>query len=73
MAFIPTCRDLQIRDTYDDFDAKKEREMGVVAKVKKVLFRQPVRTVHRELGNRHIQRIRWVCILRTGTPAMLTG
>ncbi|KAL1848728.1 hypothetical protein Daus18300_013518 [Diaporthe australafricana] len=46
VAVVLTCRDLEIRDAYDDFDAKREREMGVVGKVKKALFGQPIRTVH---------------------------
>ncbi|KAJ0108224.1 hypothetical protein J7T55_000189 [Diaporthe amygdali] len=45
---ILTCRDLEIRDAYDDFDAKMESEMGVVEKMKRTLFGQPIKTVHGE-------------------------
>lgn len=48
VAIVLTCRDLEIRDAYDDFDAKMESELGVVEKVKRIIFGQPVKTVHGE-------------------------
>lgn len=48
VAVILTCRDLEVRDAYDDFDAKREGELGVVEKMKRALSGQPVRTVHGE-------------------------
>lgn len=48
VAVILTCRDLEIRDAYADFDAKRESELGVVEKMKRMLFGQPIRTVHGE-------------------------
>lgn len=48
VAVILTCRDLEIRDAYDDFDAKREKELGVVEKAKRAVFGQPVKTVHGE-------------------------
>lgn len=48
VAIILTCRDLEIRDAYDDFDAKRESELGVADKMKRTLFGQPVKTVHGE-------------------------
>lgn len=48
VAIILTCRDLEIRDAYDDFDAKRESELVVVQKMKRTLFGQPVKTVHGE-------------------------
>lgn len=50
VAIILTCRDLEIRDAYDDFDAKRESELGGVGKMKRTLFGQPVKTVHGELA-----------------------
>ncbi|KAI0440501.1 putative cytochrome P450 [Xylaria telfairii] len=43
---ILTCRDLEIRDAYDDFDAMKERQMTAWGRWKTSLFGQPIRTVH---------------------------
>lgn len=48
VAVILTCRDLEIRDAYDDFDAKMESELGVVEKTKRALFGQSVKTIHGE-------------------------
>ncbi|KAI3391108.1 hypothetical protein diail_7959 [Diaporthe ilicicola] len=48
IAVILTCRDLELRDAYDDFDAERERELGFVEKTKRKFFGQPVRTVHGE-------------------------
>lgn len=48
VAIILTCRDLEIRDAYDDFDAKRDSELGFVEKTKRKLFGQPIRTVHGE-------------------------
>ncbi|KAK6200867.1 hypothetical protein LQW54_009451 [Pestalotiopsis sp. IQ-011] len=38
IAVILTCRDLEIRDAYDDFDAKVKREMGFGEKCKRKLL-----------------------------------
>ncbi|KAI4598005.1 hypothetical protein KJ359_003814 [Pestalotiopsis sp. 9143b] len=48
IAIILTCRDLEIRDAYDDFDAKVQREMSFGEKFKRKLFGEPVMTVHGE-------------------------
>lgn len=48
VAVVLTCRDLKLRDAYDDFDAKRESELGVVEKTRRALFGTPVRTVHGE-------------------------
>lgn len=48
IAIILTCRDLEIRDAYDDFDAKVQREMGFAEKCKRRLLGEPVMTVHGE-------------------------
>jgi hypothetical protein len=48
VAVILTCWDLEIRDAYDDFDAKQERELGFMQRTRRRLFGQPVRTVHGE-------------------------
>ncbi|VUC21091.1 unnamed protein product [Clonostachys rosea] len=45
VAVILTCRELEIKDAYADFDAKREREMGLFAKVKRRLFGGPIRTL----------------------------
>ncbi|CAI6078352.1 unnamed protein product [Clonostachys chloroleuca] len=46
VAVILTCRELQIRDAYAGFDAKREREMGWFARVRRRLFGGPIRTLH---------------------------
>lgn len=48
VAIILTCRDIEIRDAYDDFDVKRMKELSVFAKMKRTLFGQPVKTVHGE-------------------------
>ena len=48
IAVILTCRDLEIRDAYDDFDARKRNEMGVFEKVKRTFFGEPIRTLYGE-------------------------
>lgn len=48
IAAILTIRDLEIRDAYEDFDAKAQREMGIGERWKRRLFGEPVRTVHGE-------------------------
>jgi cytochrome P450 len=48
VAVILTCRDLKLRDAYDDFDAKKEKEMGVFERLKRALVGAPIRTLHGE-------------------------
>jgi cytochrome P450 len=48
VAVVLTCRDLELRDAYDDFDAKRESELGVAEKTKRALFGTPVKTVHGE-------------------------
>lgn len=48
LAIILTCRDIEIRDAYDEFDAKRERELGVLERMKRKLFGQPVKTLHGE-------------------------
>ncbi|ROW11887.1 hypothetical protein VPNG_04989 [Cytospora leucostoma] len=46
VAVILTCRDLEIRDAYDDYDAQRESELSVVEKIKRTLLGNPVKTVH---------------------------
>lgn len=48
LAIILTCRDIEIRDAYEEFDAKRERELGAFEKMKRKLFGQPVKTLHGE-------------------------
>ncbi|KAK7738318.1 hypothetical protein SLS53_006126 [Cytospora paraplurivora] len=48
VAVILTCRDLEIRDSYDDYDAKRESELSIVEKMKRTLFGHPIKTVHGE-------------------------
>ncbi|GAP90257.1 putative cytochrome P450 [Rosellinia necatrix] len=43
---ILTCRDIEIKDAYGDFDAMKERRMTVWGRWKTSLFGQPIKTVH---------------------------
>ncbi|KAI0536510.1 putative cytochrome P450 [Xylaria digitata] len=43
---ILTCRDLKIRDAYDDFDATRQRQMGIWGRWKTRLFGEPIKTVH---------------------------
>ncbi|KAI1855547.1 hypothetical protein JX266_000412 [Neoarthrinium moseri] len=46
IAVVLTCRDLEIRDAYNDFDAKMDNEMGMGEKVKRRIFGEPIRTLH---------------------------
>ncbi|KAI1872994.1 hypothetical protein JX265_004629 [Neoarthrinium moseri] len=46
IAVVLTCRDLEIRDAYDDFDAKMDNEMGIGEKLKRWIFGEPMRTLH---------------------------
>ncbi|KAJ3578867.1 hypothetical protein NPX13_g1693 [Xylaria arbuscula] len=46
IVIILTCRDLEIRDAYDDFDAMKEHQMSAWGRWKTSLFGQPIKTVH---------------------------
>lgn len=48
MVVILTCRDLEIRDAYDNFDARRESQLSAVGKIKRALFGQPIKTVHGE-------------------------
>lgn len=48
VALVLTCRDLELQDAYDEFDARREKELSFVEKAKRVLFGEPVRTVHGE-------------------------
>lgn len=48
VALILTCRDLEIRDAYVDFDAKRAREMGMFEKLRNKVFGEPLKTVHGE-------------------------
>lgn len=48
VAVILTCRDLEIRDAYDDFDAENEKHRGAWSKLKGALFGEPIKTVHGE-------------------------
>jgi len=48
IAVILTCRDLEIRDAYADFDAKRDREMGAFERVKRQLVGEPIKTLHGE-------------------------
>ncbi|KAI0913394.1 putative cytochrome P450 [Ustulina deusta] len=43
---IMTCRDLEIRDAYDDFDAMKQRQVAVWGRWKTSLCGEPIKTVH---------------------------
>lgn len=45
---ILTCRDLELRDAYGDFDAARDSKLGLAEKTKRTLFGPPVRTVHGE-------------------------
>ncbi|KAI1358335.1 putative cytochrome P450 [Xylaria arbuscula] len=46
IVIILTCRDLEVRDAYDDFDAMKERQMSAWGRWKTSLFGQQIKTVH---------------------------
>lgn len=46
MAVILTCRDLEVRDAYEDFDTRREREQGIIERMKTMLLGQPIKTVH---------------------------
>ncbi|KAI0010584.1 putative cytochrome P450 [Xylariaceae sp. FL0662B] len=46
IAVVLTCRDLDIRDAYDDFDAKMQSEMGIGEKLKRMIFGEPIKTLH---------------------------
>jgi hypothetical protein len=43
---ILTCRDLEIRDAYEDFDAKMQNEMSVGEQLKRRIFGEPIKTIH---------------------------
>lgn len=60
VAVVLTCRDFETRDAYDNFDAKRESELGILGKMKTDLFGHPVKTVH---GNERIRRTQEACIL----------
>lgn len=45
-ALILTCRDLKITDAYDEFDAKNEATMGMLARLKRRVFGEPIRTLY---------------------------
>lgn len=46
IAVILTCRDLEIRDAYDDFDAKRESQLGTWGRWKRAVFGEPLKTLH---------------------------
>ncbi|KAI0014897.1 cytochrome P450 [Xylariomycetidae sp. FL0641] len=46
VALVLTCRDFDVRDAYAEFDAQRERNLGVWARGKRRVFGEPVRTVH---------------------------
>ncbi|KAI1212618.1 putative cytochrome P450 [Annulohypoxylon truncatum] len=46
IAVILTCRDLTIRDAYDDFDAKRESEMSIYERLKEKIFGKPIKTLY---------------------------
>jgi hypothetical protein len=46
ISVILTCRDLEIRDAYDDFDAKLQSEMGIGKRLKTKIFGEPIKTLH---------------------------
>lgn len=48
VAVILTCRDLDVRDAYEDFDARRESEQGIIGRMKTALFGQSIKTVHGE-------------------------
>lgn len=52
VALILTCRDLEIRDAYADFDAKEDSELSMVSRTKRYLFGEPMKVV---LGERAYQ------------------
>jgi hypothetical protein len=46
VAIILTCRDLEIKDAYNDFDAIRESQMGIWERLKTRVFGEPLRTLH---------------------------
>ncbi|KAI9697353.1 MAG: hypothetical protein M1820_007859 [Bogoriella megaspora] len=70
VAVVLTCRDLEIRDAYADFDAKNQSEMSVLGKLKRRVFGEPIKTLH---GERAYQTDSGGCTLWTDIPAMLSG
>ncbi|KAH7312622.1 cytochrome P450 [Stachybotrys elegans] len=48
LAVILTCRDLEIRDAYQEFDAEVEKRMGMVSKLKRYIFGQSTITLNGE-------------------------
>ncbi|KAI0479535.1 putative cytochrome P450 [Xylariaceae sp. FL0804] len=46
IGLILTCRDLEISNAYSDFDAQKEREMGIWGRLKRKVVGEPIRTVN---------------------------
>ncbi|KAK8859210.1 hypothetical protein PGQ11_009944 [Apiospora arundinis] len=47
-ALVLTCRDLKITDAYAEFDAKKEAEMGALARLQRRVFGEPIKTLYGE-------------------------
>lgn len=52
IVLILTCRDLAIRDAYDDFDAEREKNKSSLQKIKERVFGEPISALH---GNRAYQ------------------
>ncbi|KAK2599128.1 hypothetical protein QQS21_005389 [Conoideocrella luteorostrata] len=48
IALILVCRELDIRDGYSDFDAKRDKERGILERLRYRVFGEPVKTVHGE-------------------------
>lgn len=48
VAVVLTCRDLELRDAYAEFDAARESRLSLVERAKRTLFGPPVQTVHGE-------------------------
>ena len=46
IAIILTCRDLDIRDAYDDFDAHKESQISIWSRLKRIVFGEPIKMLH---------------------------
>ncbi|KAI1760407.1 putative cytochrome P450 [Hypoxylon sp. FL1150] len=46
IAVILTCRDLEIRDAYEDFDRERESQLGAWGRWKRTVFGEPLKTLH---------------------------
>jgi cytochrome P450 len=48
IALVLTCRELDIKDAYADFDAQRESNMGLLERTKQWMFGKPSTTLHGE-------------------------